>query len=146
MYVFSFSNEIISMLTKHNLQVPENRLEGFKKRTELKEAEQERQSSAKKGGKPAAASKSPDKKAGQGSRKGSPSPKRKGSPSKKSSGPSRAGSAKSTSSKVDFDAASVAPEPEVDIVLDEEPGSNMFVGFKLCNEILEATGMVTFMY
>ena len=118
--------------------MPENRLEGFKKRSELKEAEQERQPSAKKGSKAAPAAKSPEKKT-QGSRKGSPSPKRKGSPAKRS-GPSRTGSAKSTGSKVDMDARKSTPEPEVDIILDEDPASNMFVGFKLCNQILEATG------
>ena len=114
--------------------MPENRLEGFKKRSELKEEEKERASSGKKG------KKSADKKG----RKGSPSPKRKGSPSKsprRSAGPSRQSSAKSTDkSKVEFEQVPLIPEPEMDIVLEEDLGKNVFVGFKLPNQIFEATG------
>ena len=116
------------------MQIPENRLEGFKKRSEIKAEEQERASSGKKG------KKSADKKG----RKGSPSPKRKGSPSKspkRSAGPSRQSSAKSTDkSKVEFEPVPLIPEPEMDIVLEEDQGKNLFVGFKLPNQIFEATG------
>ena len=100
----------------------------------MKAEEQERASSGKKG------KKSADKKG----RKGSPSPKRKGSPSKspkRSAGPSRQSSAKSTDkSKVEFEPVPLIPEPEMDIVLEEDQGKNLFVGFKLPNQIFEATG------
>lgn len=114
--------------------MPDNRLEGFKKRSEMKEEEKERASSGKKG----------KKSAGKG-RKGSPSPKRKGSPSKspkRSAGASRGSSAKSKEdkSKVEFEQVPLVPEPEMDIVMKEDAGKNMFVGFKLPNQIFEATG------
>ncbi|KAL5264612.1 hypothetical protein ACHWQZ_G005633 [Mnemiopsis leidyi] len=127
---------IIETEEEPEFQIPENRLEGFKKRSELKAEEQERASSGKKG------KKSADKKG----RKGSPSPKRKGSPSKspkRSAGPSRQSSAKSTDkSKVEFEQVPLIPEPEMDIVLEEDQGKNLFVGFKLPNQIFEATGSV----
>ena len=109
-------------------QIPTNRLEGFKKRSELKEEEKERESSGKKGGKNAP--KSP--------RKASASPKRQ-SPSKSPKrSSSRQSSAKSERTKgVEFEA--VAPEPEMDIVL-EEDSKTMFVGFKLPNQIFQAAG------
>ncbi|XP_063675523.1 sperm-associated antigen 17-like isoform X5 [Bolinopsis microptera] len=116
--------------------MPDNRLEGFKKRSDMKEEEKERASSGKKG----------KKSAGKG-RKGSPSPKRKGSPSKspkRSAGASRGSSAKSKEdkSKVEFEQVPLVPEPEMDIVMKEDAAKNMFVGFKLPNQIFEATGNV----
>ena len=107
--------------------IPVNRLEGFKKRSELKEEEKERENSGKKGGKNAP--KSP--------RKGSASPKRQ-SPSKSPKrSSSRQSSAKSERARVEFEP--VVPEPEMDIVLEEDPKS-LFVGFKLPNQIFQAAG------
>ena len=62
-----------------------------------------------------------------------------GSP-KRSGTPSRQSSAKSDRTKVEFEPVPLVPEPEMDIVLEEEPGRNVFVGFRLPNQILEATG------
>ena len=47
---------------------------------------------------------------------------------------------------MEFEAVVLMPEAEMDIIMEGEPGRNMFVGFNLPNKILEASGESTWQY
>ena len=47
---------------------------------------------------------------------------------------------------MEFEAVVLMPEAEMDIIMEGEPGRNMFVGFNLPNKILEASGKSTWQY